>query len=86
MHYIIQWLGDDAPVQCAEKWNKALDKYDPPNSAVVWIVWLIGQLTVSVLLLTLSGFHFGLQLKLIISNAVCMAAALLNFFTRKLNI
>ena len=51
---------DDAPVQCAEKWNKALDKYDPPNSAVVWIVWLIGQLTVSVLLLTLSGFHFGL--------------------------
>ena len=37
-----------------------MDKYDPPNSAVVWIVWLIGQLTVSVLLLTLSGFHFGL--------------------------
>ena len=44
----------------AKNWNEALDKYDSPNSAVVWIAWLLGQLVVSVLLLILSGFHFGL--------------------------
>ena len=45
----------------AKNWNEALDKYDSPNSAVVWIAWLLGQLVVSVLLLILSGFHFGLD-------------------------
>ena len=47
-------------VQSKKEWNEALDEYDPPKSAVVWIVWLLGQLVVSVLLLMLSGFHFGL--------------------------
>ena len=42
------------------KWKDALEKFDTPNSAVVWVVWLLGQLTVSVLLLSLTGLHFGL--------------------------
>ena len=35
-------------------------RYESPRAALLWVVWLIGQLTVSVLLLILSGFHFGL--------------------------
>ena len=49
-----------APAEYYCRWNAAMRRYDPPRSASLWVVWLIGQLTASVLLLILSGFHFGL--------------------------
>ena len=69
----------------ADKWNEALDKYDPPSSAVVWVVWLIGQLTISVLLLTLTGFHFGLVRPDLCNTNTTINSMIVNNSTDSLN-
>ena len=38
----------------------ALEKNDPKNSAVVWLVLMVGQIIVTIFLLMLSALHFGL--------------------------